>query len=181
MLKNKFEIEGKALRLYLDRRNKEPLITTVDLSMMDRLLHEDVKWCAKWDEDIQSYYAQSSKYYRTPEGIRKSRTLYLHKFVLDYNGGNKVDHINHDTLDNRIDNLRISLAGQNSKNRHGANSNNKSGYRNVCWNKQKGMWMVQLQIEGKNTRLGHFNDVHEAGKFAKEMRERYYGDYKGFA
>jgi hypothetical protein len=34
-------------------------------------------------------------------------------------------------------------------------------------------------INGKNTVLGKFSDVHEAGKFAEEMRQKHYGDYAG--
>jgi hypothetical protein len=87
------------------------------------------------------------------------------------------DHYNHDTLDNREENLRPSSNSNNNKHRKGANSNNKSGYRNVCF--VEGKWIVQLQINGKNTRLGSFDDVHEAGKFAEEMRKQYYGEYAG--
>jgi hypothetical protein len=51
------------------------------------------------------------------------------------------------------------------------------GYRNVSL--IKGKWVVQLQIDGKNTKLGSFDDVHEAGKFAEEMRQKYYGEFAG--
>jgi hypothetical protein len=34
-------------------------------------------------------------------------------------------------------------------------------------------------INGKNTILGKFNDVDEAGNFAKEMRKKYYKDFAG--
>ena len=40
-------------------------------------------------------------------------------------------------------------------------------------------WVVQLQIDGKNTKLGSFDDVHEAGKFAEEMRQKYYKEFCG--
>ena len=40
-------------------------------------------------------------------------------------------------------------------------------------------WIVQLQVDGKNTKLGTFTDVDEAGAFAEEMREKYYGKFKG--
>ena len=39
--------------------------------------------------------------------------------------------------------------------------------------------MVQLQINRKNKILGYFDDVHEAGRFAEEMRQKYYGEFKG--
>lgn len=88
-----------------------------------------------------------------------------------------VDHRNYDTLDNRKENLRIVQSQANTRNRSGRNSNNKSGYRNVCL--VKGKWIVQLQINGRNTKLGSFDDVHKAGAFAKEMRNKYYGEFAG--
>lgn len=91
----------------------------------------------------------------------------------------RVDHINHNTLDDRKSNLRIITSGSNSMNRKGRNSNNKSGYRNVSWHKSINKWVVQLQIDGKNRVLGQFDDVHEAGRFAKEMRIKYYGEFAG--
>ena len=59
------------------------------------------------------------------------------------------------------------------------NKNNKSGYRNVCWDGYK--WVVQLSIKGKNTHLGRFDyeDLDKAGKFAEEMRQKYYGEFAG--
>ena len=68
---------------------------------------------------------------------------------------------------------------ENLKNRKGRNSNNKSGYRNVSWDGYK--WIVQLQVNGKNTCLGRFpeNELEQAGKFAEEMRQKYYGKFAG--
>ena len=91
--------------------------------------------------------------------------------------GKDVDHENNDTLDNRKSNMRVVEESNNSKNRKSRNRNNKSGYRNVSL--IKGKWVVQLQIDGKNKRLGSFDDVHEAGKFAEEMRQKYYGEFAG--
>lgn len=90
-----------------------------------------------------------------------------------------MDHENHDSTDCRKSNLREANNKLNTKHRKGKNSNNKSGYRNVC--RQGNKWVVQLQVNGKNTKLGSFDldQLEEAGRFAQEMREKYYGDYKG--
>lgn len=42
-------------------------------------------------------------------------------------------------------------------------------------------WIVQLQINGKNSVLGKFplDKIEEAGKFAEEMRKKYYGEFAG--
>ena len=88
-----------------------------------------------------------------------------------------VDHENNDTLDNRKSNLRVVEESKNSKNRKSRNRNNTSGYRNVSL--INGKWVVQLQIDGKNKVLGRFDDVHKAGEFAEEMRQKYYGEFAG--
>ena len=93
--------------------------------------------------------------------------------------GQTVDHINGDTFDNRKSNLRIVADSNNSKNRKSKNSNNTSGYRNVSWSKRDRKWVVQMQIDKKHKTLGRFDDVHEAGKFAEEMRKNYYGEFAG--
>ena len=77
--------------------------------------------------------------------------------------------------------MRIIDNKHNLRNRKGKNSNNKSGYRNVCFDKRENAWIVQLQIDGKCKRVGKFpeDQLEEAAKFAKEMREKYYGDFAG--
>ena len=55
-----------------------------------------------------------------------------------------IDHINHNTLDNRLENLRITINNKNSKNRRHKNSNNKTGYRNVFYNSAIDKYTVSL-------------------------------------
>lgn len=59
--------------------------------------------------------------------------------------------------------------------------NNRSGYRNVCWEKKSKRWIVQLQVNGKNTVLKKFkeNELEEAGKYAEKMRKELYGKFAG--
>ena len=88
-----------------------------------------------------------------------------------------VDHIDHDTLNNRKENFRVIEHINNLTNRKSRNKNNKSGYRNVCC--VDGKYRVQVSIDGKNTVVGVFDDVHEAGRIAEEARQKYYGEYAG--
>lgn len=60
-----------------------------------------------------------------------SGPLYLHRLLMGSPPGLKVDHRNHDTLDNRRANLRIVTNRQNNENRNGAYSNSQSGVRGV--------------------------------------------------
>jgi hypothetical protein len=93
----------------------------------------------------------------------------------------EVDHIDNNQLNNRKDNLRVTERISNSRNRKSKNTNNTSGYRNVSYNKRTEEWIVQLQINGKNRILGRFpkDQLEEAGRFAEEMRTRYYGEFAG--
>ena len=47
--------------------------------------------------------------------------------------------------------------------------------------KSENVWVVQLQINKKNTVLGKFpkDQLEEAGKFAEQMRQKYYGKFAG--
>ena len=95
--------------------------------------------------------------------------------------GKIVDHKNHNTLDNTRANIKVIADKHNSTNRKTRNSNNKSGYRNVSWSKSSEKWIIQLQINGKNKILGYFpyEQLEEAGAFAEQMRQKYYGEYAG--
>jgi len=54
-------------------------------------------------------------------------------------------------------------------------------HRNVCWDSRDNCWLVQLRVEGRNTCLKKFplEQLEEAGVFAEEMRQKYYGEFAG--
>jgi hypothetical protein len=73
------------------------------------------------------YYATCGV--KGPDG--KRRTTYLHRFVTDAPQGKVVDHVNHDTLDNRKGNLRVGSNRDNSFNRRGPARLSSTGHRGV--------------------------------------------------
>lgn len=170
------EVKGIA-KIELNRTNEENVWAIIDLEDLDRVLNIPYTWFAKYDEDIQNFYAVTSWYY--PK-LKRAKPIYLHQFIMNANS-KIVDHENHNTLDDRKKNLRVIADSNNSKNRKTRNSNNKSGYRNVSWSKSENKWLVQLQINKKNTVLGKFDyeDLDKAGEFAEKMRQKYYGEFAG--
>lgn len=170
----KDEASGIA-KIELHRRKGENLWATIDLEDLERVINFPYTWYAKYNHTNDCFYVYSSPY--CPE-TQKCKPLFLHQFIMNAEG-KTVDHRDNDTFNNRKSNLRISTDSDNSKNRKSKNKNNTSGYRNVSWSKSENKWLVQLQINKKNTVLGKFDNVHEAGEFAKEMREKYYGEFAG--
>jgi hypothetical protein len=151
----------------------------IDLEDLDRFLKNYYKWCTTWRPSSHSYYSQCTIYTGMVNGKPTSTSKYLHSFIMNIEDSTRVDHINHDTMDNRKENLRPIIHKDNMKNRNGKNSNNTSGYRNVS---KVGKWyLVQMQIDGKNTTLKKFplDKVDEAGAYAELMREKYYGTFQG--
>ena len=169
------DTENNIVKIELHRRNEESLWTTIDLEDLDRVTNFPYTWFAKLNKSIGRYYVYASEYH--PE-TKRCKPIFLHQFIMKANG-KIVDHKNNDGLDNRKSNLRMATDKNNSTNRRSKNKNNTSGYRNVSWSERYGKWIVQMQVNKKNTILGKFDDVHEAGKFAEEMRQKYYGEYAG--
>lgn len=85
-----------------------------------------------------------------------------------------IDHINGDSMDNRIANLRIATYQQNNANRRGWR-NSLSGVKGVT--KKRGRWFAQIMVDGKNKGLGYFENVEDAGKAYLQAAKRYFGEY----
>lgn len=175
---NEFRIDGDIATIFIEKRDGTKVETIVDAEDIPRLRELNARWHVQWIDKLQNYYVLSSYWYGEP-GNRRMTTLILQRVILGVNGDRRihVDHINHNQLDNRKSNLRITTQSQNARNRRGPNRNNTSGYRNVAY--IDGMWCVQMYINGKNTYFGKYTDVHEAGKVAKQIRDRIYGEYAG--
>ena len=179
---NKYKIDGSIAIIYLEKRDKTFTEGIVDADDIPKLIELNLCWHIMYDK--RNYYIQAGERYTDKNGKRKGRSLQLYRIVMDItNRKSVVDHINHNTLDNRKENLRVVEIMQNSKNRGSKNSNNSSGYRNVFWSNKDNRWLVMLQVDGKSTCLGRFKleDIDKAGETAEKMREKYYGEFKGLS
>lgn len=172
--------ENCIAKIELQRRGEDSLWTIIDLDDLERVLDFPFTWSAKYDPDLDQYYAEST-IHKKHNGKRWATSMKLHKFIMDVEDSNVVDHINHDTLDNTKGNLRVISHSNNSMNRKSRNSNNKSGYRNVSWSNRENKWIVQLQVNKRNTVLGRFpkDKLLDAAKFAEEKRKELYGEFAG--
>ena len=74
---------------------------------------------------------------------------------------NQIDHINGNSLDNSISNLRDVSRSINMKNRR-LSSNNKTGKNGVWFNKASGNYRAAIRTRFGRIYLGTFNTVDEA-------------------
>ena len=91
----------------------------------------------------------------------------------------RIDHVNGDRSDNRIDNLRECTNQQNNNNR-GPSAISKSGYRGVtrvtC---HKELWQASVRVLGKQRYLGCFPSKELAAEFSQLAREMLHGQFAG--
>lgn len=90
-----------------------------------------------------------------------------------------MDHIDGNTSNNRIDNLREATAVENARNRRGK-SRSASGIKGVNFFKPKQRWRAAIRINGKPTHLGYFKTSEEAKEAYRVAATEYYGDFARF-
>lgn len=120
-------------------------------------------------------------WYENEDGYLISRInnnlVRMHRLIMDVKDKKlDIDHINHNTLDNRKNNLRIVTRSQNSMNKKLAN-NSTSGITGVCFDKRKEKWRAYIKINGKQNELGYYNDFQDAVNARKNAEEECFGEY----
>lgn len=86
-----------------------------------------------------------------------------------------LDHIDGNKSNNKIENLREATSSQNAIN--AKKIANKSGCKNVLWQKSRQNWIVKLHVNGNQKYIGEFKDVELADLVAQEARIKYFGSF----
>jgi len=74
-----------------------------------------------------------------------------------------IDHICHNTSCVNPDHLRAVSQKQNVENQGSTRTDNKSGYRGVCWDKRRNSWRGTVVHNQKQVFVGYFGTASEAG------------------
>ena len=85
----------------------------------------------------------------------------------------EIDHINGDSQDHRIDNLRDVKHAVNMKNIKTKKSN-KTGVNGVSVSSKSGRFCAYISVNGESKNLGHFKTIEEAA-LARKAAEKEYG------
>jgi len=91
----------------------------------------------------------------------KFKLTYLHRFILDAQPGQIVDHINGHSLDNRRANLRLATAQQNGQNKR-ISPLSTTGLKGVSWHRARNKYHARIQLQGIRYHLGFFEDAETA-------------------
>ena len=122
----------------------------VDQEDYDYLSH--FNWCYNKGTKNKSGYAL-----RATRTKGKYKRIYMHRVIVQALPGEVVDHINHDTLDNRRENLRIGSQKLNLLNRY-PNTSGTSPYKGVSFFKGSTQWVAVF----KRNHLGYYDTEVEA-------------------
>lgn len=118
---------------------------------------EDVEKCSqhKWyiKKSINTSYAITK--------IDEKTNMFLHRFIVGYDGDMDVDHINRDGLDNRKSNLRVVTHSTNAAN------NAHAGVKQVA----SGRWQACIGYNYKTLYIGTYDTCEEA-LTAREAKRR---------
>lgn len=160
---NEIKINGDYTEIALYNKGGK-IIDTAIIDKEDIEKVKNYKWY-RTDKQRSTYYCNNNKIGR------------LHRLILDIDDLNIIiDHINHNGLDNRKDNLRICTTAQNIRNCN-IPKNNKSGYKGVYFDNNRQKWVAQITIKNKTISLGRYDSIEKA------IEARLYGEreyYEGF-
>lgn len=118
------------------------------------------------------------KWRLSKQGYAINRQIgYMHRVVLDSPKEKEVDHIHHNTLDNRKSQLRLCTRSQNSMNRrHQSNSTTK--IKGVYKCSQTGKYACEITVGGRRIWLGRHSSLEKAKQVRNEAEIKYFGEYQ---
>ena len=151
------EYDDYAEVILYDNGCKEIARAIIDLDDIDKVKNH--KWCLHGKGYVSSNSAG-----------------FLHRFIMNPPEGMAVDHINHNTLDNRKENLRICTLQQNNWNMN-VRENNTSGHTGVCFDSRRNKWFAQIFVNGKHNFLGYYENKQDAINTRKQAEILYFGEY----
>lgn len=133
-------------------------IVYVSMTSTDKYMICDLE---DWEKYKDMTWMLVEGYACSNKNIDNPKRLKFHRLVMNAPDGMEVDHINHNTLDNRRENLRLVTHLMNMSNRSRL-SNNKTGKNGVYWSEYNKCYGAQITVNGKCHNLGRYKTYEEA-------------------
>lgn len=164
---NDYKIYDNYAAIFIDSSRYGRLECLVDEQNLQDLIQR--RWFASYNSSSKSFYAYSKI------SVNKKRiTLQMHRIITNCPKGLVVDHINHNTLDNRLCNLRIVTDAQNKQNQIPTiATSTTSKFRGVSYDSVIGKYRAYCSHNGKKVHIGLFETETEANEAVKAARKIY--------
>lgn len=160
--KTRYEIINNYIKFKLYDKQKREYTCLIDIE--DKYLLER-SWFISFSNNGNSFWITNNKRQK------------LHRIILNCPDNKIVDHINHNTLDNRKQNLRICTYLENNQNKKSAYKTSTTGIRNVYYKKSINKYFCKVCYKGKSHFAGYFPNTAEGLKLAidsaKDLRLKY--------
>lgn len=167
-MKNYYEDMGDGtIRIRLDSQKGE-FWTIINASDFDKANSYSGKWSLMRSRGSLMYVKGVVRTSREP--YCAYRKILLHRFLVDAPPVLVVDHINHDTLDNRRENLRVVTQAMNLQNVRAHRDSLSGGIRGVSYSRRTGKWIVQVCVNYKHYSGGSYSTREEAEEAAIKLR-----------
>lgn len=133
-------------------------------------------WCAvrggQWSYSQDNFYAVRAKL--CSDGVQ--RVVRMHRELLNASKGAIIDHINHNSLDNRRENLRFCTCTENLHNSRPSKYGT-SKFKGVHRGSSYRKWCACIKIDSKVIKLGRFIDELEAAKAYDVAAKEHFGEF----
>lgn len=147
-------------------------LTQGQVTIVDDEWYEELnkyKWQAHFDPIAQSYYAV-----RRESRLLGHGAIIMSRVIINAPSNMRVDHINHDTLNNQMSNLRLATIAQNSYNSK-PQKRNATGYKGV---KVHGRgYMARIRFNDREIYLGTWDTPEQAARVYDNAAKEYFGEY----
>jgi len=107
------------------------------------------------------------------------KKYFVHRLIFLMHHGSlpeRLDHIDGNRSNNKIENLRKADKYENQYNRKLA-KNNTTGVKGVTWRKKEKRFLAICHVSGKRFELGYFKILEDAKKAVEEFREKHHGEF----
>lgn len=144
------------------------------------LYRRDNSGQARAGDQLGTIRKSNGNYYR--KAVINGVVMSVHRliFLMHHNTvPASIDHINGDSLDNRIENLRAATHSQNSANKK-TPKNNTSGFKGVYYDKTRNRWEASIMVRGKREKLGRYKTPQEAAIAYRDAAVQHFGDFARF-
>jgi len=111
---------------------------------------QDVSNCKKYKWHIRK--SRNTNYAITT--LNGGKPLFIHRLLLDYDGSDDIDHLDHNGLNNRKSNLCICSHSKNLTNQH--------NYDNGIYKVKSGRYRSTIVKNGKTHYIGTYDTMEEA-------------------